>query len=131
MTTTRNNRYHLRCIHTSAHSHLDGKITCPERPLLGGGDRRRDVFCRKTRGPDIGCTKKGKGTKIMLMVDGEGTPISLFTVAANYAEVHAIEILVDERVTEKKPKRLLYDKAADADWLRESPVHRNIELICP
>ncbi|GIX04975.1 MAG: hypothetical protein KatS3mg114_0844 [Planctomycetaceae bacterium] len=30
-----------------------------------------------------------------------------------------------------RPERLLYDKAADADWLRESLQTRGIELICP
>ena len=67
----------------------------------------------------------------MLMVDGEGTPLSVFTLSASTAEVHTTETLVDERLTEKKPKRLLYDKAADADWLRESLQQRGIELICP
>ena len=67
----------------------------------------------------------------MLMVDGEGTPLSAFTLSANHAEVNAVETLVDERTTEKKPARLLYDKAADADWLRERMAARGIELITP
>ncbi len=67
----------------------------------------------------------------MLMVDGEGTPFSAFTTAANVSEVHAIETLVDERVCDKAPQRLLYDKAADADWLREALNVRGISLICP
>lgn len=67
----------------------------------------------------------------MLMVDGEGTPLSAFTLSANQAEVNAVETLVDERTTEKKPARLLYDKAADADWLRERMDARGIELITP
>ena len=56
----------------------------------------------------------------MLMVDRYGTPLSAFTVAANEAEVNAIETLVDVRVPTKKPRRLTYDKAGDADWLREA-----------
>ncbi len=67
----------------------------------------------------------------MLMVDGEGTPLSAFTTAANISEVHAIETLVDERATAKKPQRLLYDKAADADWLRDTLGLCGIVLICP
>ena len=66
----------------------------------------------KTRGADVGKTKKGKGTKIMLMIDGNGTPLSVFTLSANQAEVNTLETLVDTRVTNKKPKRVLYDKAA-------------------
>ena len=67
----------------------------------------------------------------MLMVDGEGTPLSAFTTAANVSEVHAIETLVDERASAKKPERLMYDKAADADWLRDALGLRGIALICP
>jgi transposase len=67
----------------------------------------------------------------MLMVDGEGTPLSAFTLSANTAEIHTTETLVELRVTEKKPKRLLYDRALDADWIRESLKQRGIELICP
>jgi transposase len=67
----------------------------------------------------------------MLLTDGEGTPLSAFTVAANVAEVNTIETLVDERLTDKMPPRLLYDKAADADWLRDALDERGVELITP
>lgn len=67
----------------------------------------------------------------MLMVDGEGTPLSAMTVAASTAEVHAVETLVDDRTPRRMPKRLMYDKAADADWLRDALGVRGIELICP
>jgi transposase len=67
----------------------------------------------------------------MLMVDGEGTPLSAFITDAAASEVQSIESLVDERMTRRKPKHLLYDKAADADWLRESLLTRGILLLCP
>lgn len=67
----------------------------------------------------------------MLMIDGEGTPLSAFITSANDAEVNTIETLVENRILEKQPRRLLYDRAADADWLRSSLAARNIELICP
>jgi transposase len=67
----------------------------------------------------------------MLMVDREGIPLSLFTLSANEAEVNAVETLVDVRMSDKTPERLMYDKAADADWLRENLEARNVELICP
>jgi len=85
----------------------------------------------KKRGAEVGYGRKGKGTTIMLMVDGEGVPLSAFTTAATTSEVHAIETLVDERVCDKVPERLLYDKAADADWLREALDVCGIGLICP
>ena len=67
----------------------------------------------------------------MLMVDGEGTPLSAMTVAASTSEVHAIETLVDNCTAANKPQHLMYDKAADADWLREALDARGIALICP
>ena len=67
----------------------------------------------------------------MLMIDGNGTPLSVFTLSANQAEVNALENLVDIRVTKKKLKRMLYDKVADAYWVRERLDDREIELICP
>jgi transposase len=67
----------------------------------------------------------------MLMVDGEGTPLSAFVTDAATSEVQSIETLVDERMTSRTPKRLLYDKAADSDSLRESLQLRGILLLCP
>ena len=67
----------------------------------------------------------------MLMVDGNGVPLSVFTLAANHAEVNTVETLLDVRVCKRMPDHLLYDKAADADWLRESLKQRGTELVCP
>ena len=66
------------------------------------------------------------------MVDGEGTPLSAYTTAAHHNEVHTVEPLVKQRqLSYHTPRRLLYDKAADADWLRERLAGHGIELICP
>jgi transposase len=67
----------------------------------------------------------------MLLVDGGGLPLSALTVGANVAEVNTIETLVDVQVAGRRPKRLLYDRAADADWLRLALGQRGTELICP
>lgn len=79
----------------------------------------------------MGNTKKGKGTKLMLMTDGEGVPISAYTTSARDAEVHTIETLVDLQLLDEHPQRLIYDKAADADWLREALDRRGIEQVTP
>jgi transposase len=79
----------------------------------------------------VGKTKKGKGTKLMLMTEAQGIPISAFTTSAQDAEVNTIETLVDLRVTRKRPEYLLYDKAADADWLRDALEQRGIALVTP
>jgi transposase len=98
---------------------------------LGRSDRRWLVCTSKKGGADIGYGRKGKGTTIMVMVDGEGTPLSAFTTPASTSEVHAIETLVDERNTRRPPPRLMYDKAADSDSLRAALKLRGIQLICP
>lgn len=66
----------------------------------------------------------------MLMIDGKGTPLSLDIAGANQAEVNLIEPLVEKRTLEQKPKRLMYDRAADSDPLRERLATQEIELIC-
>lgn len=66
----------------------------------------------------------------MLMIDGEGTPLSVDIASANQAEVNLIEPLVEERVLDQKPERLLYDRAADSDPLRERLAAEEIELVC-
>lgn len=67
----------------------------------------------------------------MLLVDGEGTPLSATVASASQAEVNLIEPLIDSRVCDDCPDRLIYDKAADSDPLREQLAAREIELICP
>jgi transposase len=79
----------------------------------------------------VGRTPRGNGTRILLLTDGRGTPLSAYTTAAHHNEVTTIETLVDQCPPHGKPRRLLYDKAADADWLRENLHARGIELICP
>ncbi len=53
------------------------------------------------------------------------------TTSASEAEVNTIDTLVDIRVTKKRPARLLYDEAADADWLRDALASRGIEQVTP
>lgn len=98
---------------------------------LGRSLRRRNLLSRKKRGADVGLTKHGKGTRIMLMVDSGGTPVSAFTCSAGRAEVHAIETLVEDSLLERYPEHLLYDKAADCNWLRDALNARKVELVCP
>lgn len=98
---------------------------------MGAGDGRWHVFACKKRGAEVGKTKRGKGSKIEVLVDGRGLPLSAFVTSASHAEVNTIETLLDVRVLDKRPQRVIYDKAADADWLRASLEQREVELICP
>lgn len=67
----------------------------------------------------------------MVLVDGNGLPLAVDINAASPAEVTLIEPLLDQAVTPHVPNRLIYDRAADSDPLRERLAKRGIELICP
>lgn len=66
----------------------------------------------------------------MLMIDGEGTPLSVMTASANESEVNLIEPLIAQQTLKTKPKHLMYDRAADSDPLRARLAAQQIELIC-
>ena len=62
----------------------------------------------------------------MILIDGDGTPIGVEIASASTAEVKLVEPLLDSCVAEEIPARLLYDKAADSDPLRERLAERQI-----
>ena len=112
-----------------------GATASPTRPTGSHRSRRvvcrRDVFVRKKGGEKVGKTKRGKGTKIMVLTDGHGIPLGIDTASASPHEVTLIERLLETRVLRRKPLRLIYDAAADSDPLRARLWRRGIELICP
>ena len=69
----------------------------------------------------------------MLLVDGQGTPLSAEVHSASPSEVKLIESLLDHSVIPyRDPERLLYDKIADSDALRYRLFwYRGIELVTP
>ena len=67
----------------------------------------------------------------MVLVDGNGLPLAVDINAASPAEETLIEPLLDQAATTYVPRRLIYDRAADSDPLRERLASRGIELICP
>ena len=67
----------------------------------------------------------------MVLIDGRGLPLGIDTASASPHEVTLIEPLLDNRVLRRKPRRLIYDAAADSDPLRERLRRRGIDLICP
>jgi transposase len=107
------------------------KTRSPRPHPLGRGNRRRHVFLGKKRGECVGKTKRGKGTKTMVLSDGRGLPLGAEIASASPHEVTLIEPLVEQRVLPKKPRRLIYDAAADSAPLRKRLWRRGIELVCP
>ena len=98
-------------------------------------------FCSgKKGGAEVGKTKRGKGTKWMVVVDGRGVPLGNYLHSASPAEVRLAETtLAAIRVgrthhagrPRQKPLRVIADKAYDSDPLRNRLQRRGIELICP
>jgi transposase len=100
----------------------------------------RELRSRKKRGCGVGKTKRGKGTKWMVVVDGRGLPLGNYLHSASPAEVKLAETtLATIRVGRRhragrprqKPVRVIADKAYDSDPLRKRLRQRGIELICP
>ncbi len=101
---------------------------------------RRKFRVGEKRGPKVGKTKRGKGTKWMVVVDGEGVPLGKQLYSASPNEVRlAEETLASVRVTRRhrggrprqKPRRVIADRAYDSDPLRQRLAARGIELVAP
>ena len=82
----------------------------------------------KGGGAGIGPTKRGKGMKIMAIVDRHGLPLSVSTHAANH---HEVQLCFDFYMIEAKPENLIGDRAYDSDPLGEELRKNGIEMITP
>jgi transposase len=103
----------------------------------------RDLLGRQLRpgekgGLAVGKTKRGKGTKWMVLVDGQGLPLGVRLESASPSEVMLAEAtLAEVRVPRRqgrprqKPERVIADRGYDSDPLRQRLQKRGIELIAP
>jgi len=105
---------------------------------MGGDLFGRQLRARKKRGVAVGKTKRGKGTKWMVLVDGQGLPLGVRLESASPSEVTLAEATLDEvRVPRRKgrprqkPERVIGDRGYDSDPLRQRLKKRGIELIAP
>ena len=90
------------------------------------------MFCpAKGGGAEIGNTKRGKGVKIMGIVDRHGLPVAVSTHAANHHEVTLVQLSFDFYMIEAKPENLIGDKAYDSDQLDEELQKDGINMIAP
>jgi transposase len=85
----------------------------------------------KGGGEEIGKTKRGKGVKIMAIVDRHGLPLAVSTHAANHHEVTLVQLSFDFYMIEAKPDNLIGDRAYDSDKLDEELRRDGIEMISP
>ncbi len=85
----------------------------------------------KGGGEGVGPTKRGKGVKIMGIVDRHGLPVAASTHAANHHEVTLVQLTFDFYMIEAKPENLIGDKAYDSDHLDEELRQQGIQMIAP
>ena len=90
--------------------------------------RRCDLRLGEKGGDGIGKTRKGKGVKIMAMVDRHGLPVAVCTESAQRAEVSLVQLLFDFMFIEVLPERLIGDRAYDSDKLDEELRQRGVEM---
>jgi transposase len=88
----------------------------------------------------VGKTKRGKGTKLMVLADGQGLALGVCVEAATPSEVKLLERTLDAvKVTRRrgknrrphKPARLIADRGYDSNPARALLVSRDIEPIIP
>jgi transposase len=105
---------------------------------MGRDLSRRQLRPGEKGGSAVGKTKRGKGTKWMVLADGQGLPLGVRLESASPAEVKLAEAtLAEVRVPRpkgrprQKPERVIADAGYDSDPLRERLHQRGIELLAP
>ena len=80
----------------------------------------------------VGPTKRGKGTKLMVLADGAGTPRRIHVDAASPAEVTLLAPTVESLPEEiGQPERLIADRGYDSNPARIWLAEHGIEPIIP
>src|SRR5262245_44282334 len=101
---------------------------------------RRRLLCPGKKGGDgVGKTKRGKGSKWMVVVDGEGVPLACHLGSATPSEVKLLEPTLENLQVPPPsldepcpvPQRLVLDKGYDSDRLRRRLQEWGIEMVCP
>jgi hypothetical protein len=105
---------------------------------VGRGFSRRQLRPREKGGSAVGKTKRGKGTKWMVLVDGEGLRLGVRLESTSPSEVKLAEAtLAEVRVPRakgrprQKPEWVIADRGYDSDPLRQRLRRRGIDLIVP
>jgi transposase len=82
-------------------------------------------------GRAVGKTKKGKGSKMMVVVEADGLPVAITIDRATPQEVKLVEQTLEARFIEKLPERLIGDNAYDSDALDADLALQGIEVMAP
>ena len=106
---------------------------------LGRGLPGRYLHHRQKGGSAVGKTRRGKGTKCMVVVDGNGIPIGAQLASAQLAECWLAESTIAQVKVPRKGRgrprshlnRVIADRGYDSDALRMRFHKRHTELIVP
>ena len=87
----------------------------------------------------VGKTKRGKGTKLVVLADGAGAPIGICMASASPSETKLLEAALETVAVKregpgrprKRPERLIADRGYDSNLVRASLAARRIEPIIP
>jgi len=112
-----------------------------ERGLLDWEEAFLDAtfVTAKKGGAAIGKTRRGKGTKCVVVVDGSGVPIGAQLASAQISEYRLAESTLNTvrvpRPGRGRPRsrlnRVIADRGYDSDPLRQRMMERGTELIAP
>jgi transposase len=117
-----------------AASHLAGTGTRLRRPRQDQSVRmlyRRHLRGGEKGGFAVGKTKRGKGTKLMVIADATGLPLAVHAASASPHEVTLVEATLAQTLTVGQPRRLIGDRAYDSDPLDQRLAVQGIALIAP
>ena len=106
---------------------------------MGAGVHRRDLRAGQKGGSAIGNTRRGKGSKCMVVVDGAGVPLGICIASAAPGETTLVDatlktIQVPQAgggAARRQPIRLIADRGYDSDGLRRQMAARGITFISP
>jgi transposase len=100
--------------------------------------RARQKGGLKTEGSAVGLTRKGKGTKWMMAVDGQGIPLGVLLASAQVAEIKLAQSTLETiRVRQARgrprtrPAKVTCDRAYDSRELRAYLRKRGIACCIP
>ena len=98
-----------------------------ERQHWSGASRSGRQFCScEKRGCGVGKTKRGKGTKWMVVVDGRGLPLGNHLHSASPAEVK----LAETTLAAIRVGRRIRRGGLDKNRFGSSPTKRTIAILC-
>lgn len=89
------------------------------------------VASAKGSGDGIGNTRRGKGVKILAIVDRHGLPLSVSTHAANHHAVTVVPLSFDFYMLEAKPEHVIGDRAYDSERLDDDLKQGGVNMIAP